>query len=139
MDAEWPRPERLVTRITPLGDERWELRLDGPLAPGWAGSLAAGLAQAGIRIDRGHARGTGAGSWSARIEVVRTPSAVDPRSLDVAALAAADSGAGFATPIALDHFALHASLDHGGTLHLQIGAADALPHALQTLVRPRRA
>lgn len=125
-EADWPQMEKLVTRVEPLGGARFALYLDGPLAPGWAGNLAAGLARDGVSIDCGHARGTGAGQWSARIEVVRTPGATDPRSLDVAALATTDSGAGFATPIELDHFALHASLDHGGTLQLQIGAADAV-------------
>ena len=57
---------------------------------------------------------------------MRTPGAVDPRSLDLATLARTASGAGFATPIELDHFLLHASLDHGGTLQLCIGAADTV-------------
>jgi hypothetical protein len=126
IEGDWPQIEKLAARVEPLGDARFALHLDGPLAPGWAGNLAAGLARAGISIDRGHAHAAGAGVWTARIEVVRRPGAEDPRSLDVAALAITDSGAGFATPIQLDHFALHTALDHGGTLQLRIGAADAV-------------
>ncbi len=126
MDAKWPQIEKLATQVVRLGNERFELQLDGPLAPGWAGNLAAGLARAGISIERGHARGAGAGVWSSRIEVVRTPGAIDPRSLDIAQLAVTDAGAGFATPIELDHFVLQPSLDHGGTLQLRVGAADTV-------------
>ena len=126
IDEQWPQIEKLVTQLVALGDDRFEMRLDGPLAPGWAGNLAAGLARAGISIDRGHARDTGAGVWTARVEIVARPGAADPRALDPAKLVTLDSGAGFATPIELDHFALHTSLDHGGTLQLAIGAADTV-------------
>ena len=129
--VEWMRPrspsaQPLVTRVVAIGDERYEVQLDGPLAPGWAGNLAAGLARVGVSIDRGHARGAGAGLWSARIEVVRTPCAADPRALGIAKLATTDSGAGFATSIELDHFALLPSLEHGGTLQLRLEAADTV-------------
>jgi hypothetical protein len=107
--------------------DRWQIALDGPLAPAWAGNLAAGFARAGISIDHGHARRVGAGLWTARFEVIRTLRASDdPRGLDIAALAATDAGRGFATPLELDHFALHTSLDHGGTLRLRVYAADAV-------------
>lgn len=133
--------QTLVTDVVALGNERFEVRLDGPLAPGWAGNLAAGLARVGISIDRGHARGAGAGLWSSRIEVVRTPGAADPRALGIAGLATTDSGAGFSTPIELDHFALLPSLEHGGTLQLRLDAADTvgfLAAVLRSLVRARR-
>jgi hypothetical protein len=126
MKSKFPPTQALVTQVSALGSERFELQLDGPLPTGWAGNLAAGLARVGVSIDRGHARGAGAGLWSSRIEVVRTAGAADPRALGIEALATTDSGAGFAAPIELDHFALLPSLEHGGTLQLRLEAADTM-------------
>ena len=126
MKPKFPPTQTLVTQVVALGGEPFQVHLDVPLAPGWAGNLAAGLARVGVSIVRGHACGAGAGLWSSRIEVVRTAGAADPRALGIAALATTDSGAGFAAPIELDHFALLPSLEHGGTLELRLEAADTM-------------
>lgn len=119
-------PWRVETDVASLGAEQWRLDLAGPLAPGWAGNLAAGLSRNGISVERGHARGSAEGLWSARLEVRTSPAAADLRALDLAALLREDAGAAFGVALALDHFGLESALEHGGSLRVEIRAEDRI-------------
>lgn len=117
---------RLAMHAAPIAGTLWSIDVEGPLAPGWAGDLAAGLASRGIDIERGHALGDDTGLWSGRFEV-RVPAGFAAMDLDVAALAALSvhetSPQDFAQ-LALDDFSLDAASAHGGSLRLRIAAPD---------------
>lgn len=100
--------------------------MDGPLGPGWAGNLAAGLAAQRVSIERGQARAERGGIWTARFEVQRLPGAAPFASIDVAKLAATDAGEGFATPLRLLDFSVEWAPDRGGCLMLSVCAQDTV-------------
>jgi len=112
--------------VEALGRERYELALEGRLAPGWAGNLAAGLAERCVSIDRGDARVSRAGLWNARFDVRRLPGAPALETLDLAALARADAGRGFANPLRLDAYELSQVEAHDGSLLLTLSAPDGV-------------
>lgn len=112
--------------VAALGGERYELALEGRFAPGWAGNLAAGLAERSVSIECGDAHASRAGLWSARFDVRRLPGAPALESLDLAALAYTDAGRGFATPFQLDAYALAEVEAHDGSLLLTVSAPDGV-------------
>ena len=60
--------------IVTLGPTRRRVELRGPLAVGWAGRLASGLAAQRIDIVRGWARDRGGASWDAQLDIELPPS-----------------------------------------------------------------
>lgn len=102
---------------------RTVLRVSGRLRPGWCGNLSTGLADAGVDIARARAVSTGAGVWEALFELQCAagkhlgPSEVEDW-LD------RSSGAGFAARVELAGFRLARSPAHGGSLRLEVEAAD---------------
>jgi len=119
------RPD-LHTEVRALEGDAYLLCLDGVLWPGWAGNLASALAARGVSVQRGLARAARGGIWTARFEVLRLPGAPELAALDLEALAREDAHEGFATPLRIDRFAVVPALEHGGSLHLSVGAADAV-------------
>jgi hypothetical protein len=119
-------PRGPSVRVRPLGAERFQFRLEGSLAPGWAGNLASGLAASQFSIERGEARAERGGIWAACFEVRRLAGAPPFDAIDVAALAATDSGEGFATPLRLFGFTLEASTERGGCLVVSVSAQDTV-------------
>ncbi len=103
-------------------DGEFVLALQGPLPPGWAGNLSAGLAARRVDIAHGFASTGGLGCWTALLGV-RSRGDCDPRSLDLAALCRRKSNAGFRTPLAIDAFSLVRRRDDG-SLHLEIEGRD---------------
>jgi hypothetical protein len=112
--------------VEPLGSGLHVLSLEGRLTPGWAGNLAAGLAERSISIERGEARASRLGCWSARFEVRPLAGAPTLAALDLVALARTDAGRGFATPLRLHAYELDASDAHGGSLRLAVSAPDCV-------------
>lgn len=117
-------PSRVAVRGSPSGAYR--VQLSGVLLPGWCGNLAAGLARAGISIQRGLARRGPAGTWHAQLELARTEAGVDPRSIDYMDLATRESEAGFGTPIVLDAYQVTRVDAHGGALRLDVSGPDVV-------------
>ena len=110
--------------VEAIGEGLHVLTVEGRLGPGWAGNLAAGLAERAISIERGEARASRLGLWSARFEVRPLARAPTLAALDHVALARTDAGRGFATPLRLDAYELDASDAYGGSLRLAVSAPD---------------
>jgi hypothetical protein len=100
-----------------------ELELGGPLLPGWAGKLASACARRAISLDRGHAVGDRNGLWSARFEIV---SALDLRALPLASFLLEDADDSARLPPALASCDVHAAVEHGGSLHVEVTAPDCV-------------
>lgn len=105
------------------GRESASLRIEGPLRPGWCGSLATSLAARGIGIESGHAVTPAPGSWRAELEL-RCPPSWTAGSDEVTAMLGAETGAGFTTPIVLLAYRLEASIARGGCLVLDVEGED---------------
>jgi hypothetical protein len=110
--------------IRRLREGRCDLQLWGRLQPGWSGSLAEGLAQAGLSLANGFARKIGPLRWLAELELEVTGAKSDPLTLDYLELAARPLPPGWRTPIQLHSYTLEPSEKHGGSLYLELTGAD---------------
>ena len=110
--------------IRRLRQGRCDLQLWGRLQPGWSGSLAEGLAQAGLSLENGFARKMGPMRWLAELELDGTGAKSDPLALNYLELAARPLPPGWRTPIQLHSYRLDPSEKHGGSLYLELTGDD---------------
>lgn len=118
------RREERCFEIQPRDARRHLLRLWGDLPRGWEAPLFRGLARHGLGVVRGEARRRGDGRTRAHFEIERGPRATDPLRLDVLDLATPRPGRRRAEPIVLTGHRLAPSDAFGGSLHLEVFAAD---------------
>jgi len=100
------------------------LQLWGRLRPSWSGSLAEGLADAGLSLVSGFARKIGPMRWLAEFELDGREAKQDPLALDYLELSARTQTSSGRTPIALHSYAVASSEKHGGSLYLEITGSD---------------
>jgi hypothetical protein len=114
-------PGAHVEKVSP---EFARIALWGELPVGWAGRLAAGLADAGVDIRRGGAKSNDARQWLAEFEV--TPhGTLDLSTLDYLGLCRDDAVARSKEELKLYHFDL-ARTEDGAALELTLRAPDQL-------------
>jgi len=131
---EYFRPSRLGATTSVLDEPGFEIRragdglcnlqLWGRLRPSWSGSLAEGLADAGLSLVSGFARKIGPMRWLAEFELDCKEAGQDPLALDYLELVARTQASAGRTPIALHSYTVASSEKHGGSLYLEIGGSD---------------
>jgi hypothetical protein len=114
------------SEVTSLTSDSCRIRLGGLLRAGWMVGVCNGLAREGVSIDRAHARRLiHDGTWIAELHVLMLPGSSDPLQLPL--IEYADHEEVETTgPLRLNDYQLVESSDHGGTLRLTFGAADAV-------------
>ncbi len=128
------RPSRLGVTSSVLDEPGFEIRrageglcslqLWGRLRPSWSGSLAEGLANAGLSLTNGFARKIGPMRWLAEFDLDSRGATQDPLALDYLELAGRSHGLAGGTPIVLHSYTVASSEKHGGSLYLEIGGSD---------------
>ncbi len=115
------------SELTPLGGDRFRVRLGGPFRPAWMATLGSGLAERRISIDHVHAKRAHDGSWVAELALIALEGSRDPRGISYIGLAGegAQIYPGGHT-LELARYALLDSSDYGGTLMLEFEAQDSL-------------
>ena len=113
-------------RVRKMGADAYQVHLEGTMRPGWAGSIASGLAKSGITIDRVYAVRASDGAWRAELDVRRSPEGQSPEHVAYAALVGRDADGDASTPFVIERFELAPSRAHGGALALTVHAKDAL-------------
>jgi hypothetical protein len=131
---EYLRPSRLGATTSILDEPGFEVRrakeglctlqLWGRLRPSWSGSLAEGLADAGLSLMSGFARKIGPMRWLAEFELDSKEAKQDPLAMDYLELAARSQASPGRTPIVLHSYTVASSEKHGGSLYLEIGGSD---------------
>jgi len=131
---EYLRPSRLGATTSLLDEPGFEIRrgaeglctlqLWGRLRPSWSGSLAEGLADAGLSLISGFARKIGPMRWLAEFELDGRAATQDPLALDYLELSARSQTSSDRRPIALHSYAVASSEKHGGSLYLEITGSD---------------
>lgn len=105
----------------------YKLTMNCFLMPGWAGRLAAGLAQHRIGIVRGAAEKVTVSTWSSSFELQAGPFAKDPSSLDILALANTEPPQDRTVgKISLLDFVIEPCSRNDGTLYLEVRGVDRL-------------
>lgn len=102
------------------------LQLWGPLPATWAAALGAGLFQAGIRVVRGYARRVDADAWLGEFDLEALDDAEEPVLLDYLSMARADLAGLDPVPVRLTRYHRSLTAKHGGSLFLEVRAADRL-------------
>jgi hypothetical protein len=125
------RRGRATAHAASIAPGMHEIEIAGPLAPGWAGRLAAGLAQRAVSIERGHALADGCGGWAARFEV-KTPFALDAALVERILDEPEEDAARYAITLAACD--VRAVPEHGGALLVAVRARDCTGF-LATLLR----
>jgi len=110
--------------IRRMGEGLCSLQLWGRMRPSWSGSLAEGIAEAGLSLISGFARKIGPLRWLAEFELDCKGARQDPLSLDYLELAGRTHAAGGRVPIVLHSYTVAASEKHGGSLFLEIEGSD---------------
>jgi len=128
------RPSRAWASASVLDEPGFEIRrtgegfctlqLWGRLRPSWSGSLAEGLADAGLSLLDGFARKIGPMRWLAEFSLDCKEAKVEPLALDYLELAARPHVSPGRTPIVLHSYTVASSEKHGGSLYLEIGGRD---------------
>jgi hypothetical protein len=131
---EYLRPSRRGSTTSVLDEPGFEVRrageglcnlqLWGRLRPSWSGSLAEGLADAGLSLMSGFARKIGPMRWLAEFELDCKEARQDALALDYLELVARTHVSAGRTPIVLHSYTLASSEKHGGSLYLEIGGSD---------------
>jgi hypothetical protein len=117
------------------GPERATLHLDGVFMPGFAGSLAAGLAAHGISIARGFAEANAFGEWEAEFDLERTRNPDWPTSLEFVRCADRDVREYSAARVELYTGSASRVPDHGGSLLVIVEGEDQLGFLASVLNR----
>jgi hypothetical protein len=131
---EYLRPSRLGATTSVLDEPGFEVRragdclcnlqLWGRLRPSWSGTLAEGLADAGLSLVSGFARKIGPMRWLAEFELDCKEAKQDPLGLDYLELSARTQASGGRRPIVLHSYTVASSEKHAGSLYLEIGGSD---------------
>jgi hypothetical protein len=116
-----------------------QLQLWGPLPATWAAALGTGLFQAGIRVVRGYARRVDGPSWLAEFDLEALDDAETPVLVDYLSLARTDLACLEPAPVRLTRYHRSLTAKHGGSLFLEVRAADRLGFLGGLLTRVARA
>ena len=113
-------------RLDSHGTYTSKLVVEGTFKPGWVGSLAAGVAEHGISIIRGHAESDPLGSWTAEFVLERSPTGGIPSKLDFVGLADRDVNDYAGPRIDAAIGAATYVPDHGGALLILVEGKDQI-------------
>ena len=105
---------------------RVHLQLWGPLPPAWCAALGTGLYQSGIRVVRGFARRVEGEAWLGHFDLEALDDAQDPVLLDYLSLARTALADLEPPPVRLTRHHRSLTAKHGGSLFLEVRAADRL-------------
>lgn len=107
-------------------DRSVRLQMWGPLPATWAAALGTGLFRAGIRVVRGYARRVDPEAWLAEFDLEALDDAEAPVRLDYLSLARVELAQLEPTPVQLTRYHRSLTSKHGGSLFLEVRAADRL-------------
>ncbi len=102
----------------------FDLNVRGRMPHDWIVNLSAGVARAGISIERGKARKVSALNWEGKFEMKPVAFGVDPEGLDYPRLARTAAAKVDGRTLAIEQFSLRFPTAPGDALRLEIRAND---------------